>query len=167
MRAAPQLTLGALLVLLGPPAPAAGLERIGVYGDWSAWTVAGECFAHAAPQKSEGDYTHRGAVSVSVTNRPAKGVADEVSFSAGYTFRPDSEPRAEIDGAAFRLFVDGDTAFARDDKTDRALVAAMKKGSRMVVRGVSSRGTETTDHYSLRGFTLAWRGVGRACPVQK
>ena len=157
----------AALLLLARPAAAAGPEQIGKYGNWSAWTMAGECFAHASPQKSEGDYTRRGDVSVSVTNRPARGIADEVSFAAGYSFRPKSVPTVEIEGVSFRLFVAGDTAFAPDAKTDQALVAAMKKGSAMVIRGVSGRGTETTDRYSLRGFTLAWRAVGRACPPKK
>ena len=167
MRTAPLLTLAALLLLLARPAAAAAPERIGVYGNWSVWTVAGECFANAVPAVSEGDYKKRGDVSVSVTNRPAKGTSDELSFSAGYTFKPHSEPLVEIDGKSFRLFVDGDTAFARESKTDRALVAAMKRGSRMTVRGVSNRGTKTTDSYSLSGFTLAWRALGRACPVKR
>ena len=33
----------------------------------------------------------------------------------------------------------------------------------MVVRGVSSRGTQTTDTYSLSGFTAAYRAINTAC----
>ena len=38
-------------------------------------------------------------------------------------------------------------------------------GSGMIVRGVSSRGTETTDTYSLNGFTRAHNAIGQACGV--
>ena len=73
------------------------------------------------------------------------------------------KPLVRIDGKTFRLFVDRDIAFARDSATDATLVEAMKKGSKMVVEGVSSRGTKTTDTYSLSGFSAAHRAATRAC----
>ena len=158
----------ALVLLLALPAQAAP-KRIGAWRDWSAWQAGSgkgkECFAHSLPKQSRGDYTKRGRVSVAVTRRPAAKVANEVSFTAGYRFRPDSEVRVRIDGKTFRLFADGDMAFARDAATDATLVEAMKKGSKLVVEGVSSRGTETTDTYSLSGFTAAHRATTRACPL--
>ena len=39
----------------------------------------------------------------------------------------------------------------------------MKKGNRMVVKGTSSRGTLTTDTFSLKGFTKAYGAIGKAC----
>jgi hypothetical protein len=34
----------------------------------------------------------------------------------------------------------------------------------MVVKGTSSRGTKTTDSYSLLGFTKAHKAIDTACP---
>lgn len=161
----------ASVLLAGCIAFAAGAtpKRIGSFRDWSAWMLddpkAKECFAFAVPLESKGAYTRRGRVSVAVTHRPAGNVKNEVSFTAGYTHKPDSEVRVTIDDRSFRLFVDADTSFARDAATDATLVEAMARGRRMVVRGVSSRGTETTDTYSLLGFTAAYRAIGKACGV--
>ncbi len=56
-------------------------------------------------------------------------------------------------------------AWARDTKTDRALVGAMKGGLAMIVAGISSRGTLTTDTYSLTGFTKAYNAIAKACGI--
>ncbi len=42
-------------------------------------------------------------------------------------------------------------------------VDAMKRGTEMVVRGISSRGTRTTDTYSLSGVTAAMNEIDKAC----
>jgi invasion protein IalB len=91
-------------------------------------------------------------------------VRDEVSFTAGYTLRPQSSVAVEIDGKRFSLFVHEDRAYATDAAADRALARAMKAGRAMVVKGVSSRGTQTTDRYSLAGFAAAYQAIERACP---
>jgi Invasion associated locus B (IalB) protein len=39
----------------------------------------------------------------------------------------------------------------------------LKAGKQMIVRGTSSRGTETTDTYSLSGFTAALAAIDKAC----
>jgi len=39
----------------------------------------------------------------------------------------------------------------------------MKGGNRMVVYGTSSRGTKTTDTYSLSGFTAMKKRIDKAC----
>lgn len=62
-----------------------------------------------------------------------------------------------------KWFVDNDKAWAVSEKTDKELVAAMKKGERMIVTGESSRGTATKDTYSLSGFTAAYRAISAKC----
>jgi hypothetical protein len=135
---------------------------------WSVYRLgsgaARECFAHSAPVKSEGKYTSRGEVMVQVAHRPAQRVRDEISFTAGYTFKPGSSLAVEIDGKKFELFTHEDRAYARDAATDRALADAMKRGSAMIARGTSSRGTATIDRYSLSGFTRAHQALDKACP---
>ena len=43
------------------------------------------------------------------------------------------------------------------------IVSAMKAGTRLVVLGTSSRGTDTEDIYSLFGFTAALKLIDKAC----
>jgi hypothetical protein len=117
------------------------------------------------PQKEEGDYTQRGEVYAMVTHRPAQGTQNVVSFVIGYPFKEDSRVNVSIDGKGFTLFTHKDTAWAPDKETDRALVQAMRAGRTMIVKGVSARDTETTDTYSLLGFTAAHNTVNKACNV--
>jgi hypothetical protein len=57
-------------------------------------------------------------------------------------------------------------AWAADGAADLALSQAVRNGSKMVVTGESSRGTKTTDTYSLKGSTKAYEAISKACNVQ-
>ncbi len=46
------------------------------------------------------------------------------------------------------------------------MVQAMRRGRKMVVRGLSTRGTKTVDTYQLAGFTAAHKAIGKACGVK-
>ena len=63
----------------------------------------------------------------------------------------------------FTLFTQNDMAWAVDDKTDRDIAKAIRGGSKMVVKGTSSRGTKTTDTFSLRGSSAAHDAISREC----
>ncbi|HEY9164113.1 MAG TPA: invasion associated locus B family protein [Magnetovibrio sp.] len=146
-------------------------EVLGEHGDWvaSKESESGKpvCFISSGPQKSEGNYTKRGTVYAIVTHRPADKSFGVVSFQAGYTLKPDAAVSVSIDGRSpFNLFAQGEFAWTREAADDKALVAAMRAGSTMVVKGVSSRGTETTDTYSLSGITAALGAINKACGVK-
>jgi hypothetical protein len=165
-------TLSALLALaLAPLAAAQGVEPLTEAGKWSGYTFLEEgnkgCYMAAPPDKSEGNYRSRGDVYALVTHRPAQNSRDVVSLIAGYTLKPDADIVVTIDRKQkFTLFADKETAWARDDKTDRALVQAMIKGGTMVVEGVSSRGTKTRDTYSLSGFGKVYQAISQACGIR-
>lgn len=152
------------------PLAAQAVERLGEFGDWGAFAFMDDgskvCFIASSPKEAKGDYTRRGEVFVRVTHWPEQNRRNEVSFVAGYSFRKDSWVEVRTDNGTFRLFTDEDTAWATDKQTDEQLVQAMIKGSKMVVEGTSSRGTLTTDTYSLIGFTNAYEAINSACGVQ-
>ncbi len=148
---------------------AAEAKELGHAKSWKAFEdgagPARVCFVYASPQKSVGKYTRRGAVSIQVAHRPAEKIRDEVSITAGYTYKKNSRVAIDIDGAKFRMFTDGGYAWLDNAKADGNFVRALIKGRRMVVRGRSSRNTRTTDIYDLAGFTAAYRLASRACKV--
>ncbi|MGZ8996253.1 MAG: invasion associated locus B family protein [Rhodospirillales bacterium] len=43
------------------------------------------------------------------------------------------------------------------------MLDAMRAGRQMVVKGTSTRGTLTTDTYSLNGFSTALQSIDKAC----
>lgn len=160
-------------------APLAGLcspslafaEDLGEHGDWVAVkeNEGGKpvCFISSVPQKSEGKYTQRGQVYAIITHRPADKSIGVVSFQAGYTLKSDAAVSVSINGnPPFNLFAQGEFAWTREAADDKALVAAMRAGSTMVVKGQSSRGTETTDTYSLSGISAALAAINKACGVK-
>lgn len=153
----------------GGTAAAQDISRLGEYRDWRAFTYNEDgnrvCYMASEPTEDEGDYTRRGDIYAMVTHRPAQGTRDVVSFVIGYTFQEDSRVTVDIDGEEFTLFTHNDTAWAPDAQTDSALVEAMRSGREMVVRGTSNRGTDTTDTYSLLGFTRAHDEITETCDM--
>ncbi len=141
---------------------------LGEYGDWSAYTYKENgknvCYMASTPKKDEGKYTQRGDIYAVVTHRPGEKSFDVVNFVAGYTYKKGSKVEIKIGKETFtNIFTDADKAWTLTEKDDKALVAAMKRGERMIVRGVSSRGTQTKDTYSLSGFTRAYKVISAKC----
>jgi invasion protein IalB len=161
------LTAPLAAVALLPAAQAQGIKRIGDFGDWSAFQFTEDgssaCYMSSEPAKATGDYKKRGDVFAIVTHRPAEKRIGEVSIVAGYAYQKDSTVEVAIGRQSFELFTQEDGAWALDTAGDRELVQAMKKGTLMVVKGTSARGTLTTDTYSLKGFTKAYNAIGKAC----
>lgn len=138
-------------------------------GDWRAYvTTAGGkkvYYVSSFPKKEEGKYTKRGDVYFLITHRPSQKSFFVISADAGYTLKKDSEVTLSIDGQKFSLFTDGETAWAQDKALDKKIAQAITKGTRMVITGVSARGTKTTDTYSLTGATMALRTINGLCGV--
>ncbi len=141
---------------------------LGSHADWHAFIFEEKggkvCYMASKPQKEEGAYAKRGEVYFLVTHRPAEKSVGVVSVITGYRYKEGSEVKVNIGGHKFVLFTEGNMAFAYDD--DRALVVALKRGLSMDVQGISSRGTSTTDTYSLSGFTAAYNLIGETCGVK-
>ena len=139
-------------------------------GVWEAYqeTEGGKkvCYIGSLAKKATGKYKKRGETYVLITHRPAEKSANVVSVKAGYTYQENSEVEVIIGTETFKLFTDAGHAFAYDKKTDGLLVKAMIRGAKMVIKGTSSRGTKTTDSYSLKGFTAAYQAINKACKIK-
>lgn len=153
---------------LAPPAGAEERELLGSYRDWDALVItrdSGEriCYMISIPKDTAPKNVNRGNIYVTVTHRPKRKVRDEVNIVVGYPFRAGSEATVNIGGRRYTLFTEGQGAWAYTPDEDSRLVSAMKGGTTMVVHGTSSRGTDTTDRYSLIGFTAAYGAISEAC----
>lgn len=152
-------------------ASAAAPQVLGEYGDWVAYyyrdSSGAVCYMASTPKKDEGKYTKRGDIYAVITHRPNEKSFDVVNFNAGYTYKSGAKVEVKIGAQTFdKLFTSGDKAWATSEKTDKEMVAAMKRGSRMVVHGVSSKGTQTKDTYSLNGFSSAYRAISNKCKAK-
>ena len=162
-----------------PPAPAqppAGPTLIGRFETWTAAETGGRadktCYVTSRPERSDSRPANvrRGDILLTITHQPSAQRRDEVSFQAGYPFRPNAVIAVEVDAKRFELAtrtdIDDDVAWPKDAATDRALVAAMRAGRVMVVRGISARGTETVDTFNLTGLGRALTAINTACGIR-
>jgi hypothetical protein len=162
----------ALLLLIATcgAAQAQDPKSLGAFNDWTAYSAGGRgaliCYVYGEPKDTAPDNIKRGPVYVQVAHRQKDKVMNELSVTAGYPYKKDSEAELEIDGGKFLLFTKDESAWARDDKTEDAVVKAMRAGKRMIVRGTSTRGTKTTDTYSLAGFGAALNAINTACATK-
>ena len=147
-------------------APAASAQQLlESSGDWRIFSAPIEgrtmCYAASVPTGKTGNYSKRDEPFLMVTSRSA-GV-DEISLSAGYTFKEGSEVSLSVDGKPFTLFTRSDRAWAYDEAQDNRMIAAMVKGSTLVAKATSARGTTSQDTYSLNGFTKAHQRLKALC----
>ncbi|HXV73948.1 MAG TPA: invasion associated locus B family protein [Sphingomonadales bacterium] len=150
------------------PASAEKRDILGSFSDWDAIVVtrdSGEriCYMISVPKATAPEGANRGNIYVTITHRPKRKVRDEVNIVVGYPFKAGVEANVAIGPSRFNLFTEGQGAWAYTPEDDAKLVAAMKAGSGMTVKGTSARGTNTTDQYSLSGFTAAYNAISRSC----
>ena len=154
--------------LISSVAFAADIEVLGNFDNWAAYSfndgVDEVCYMATQPTKSQGKYTRRDDVFLIVTHRPKEKKFDVVNVVAGYTYKTTSKPQLTIDkNKAIQLVRHENTAWGKNEETDKKLVAEMKKGSQAVLLGTSARGTKTTDTFSLKGFSKAYEAINKAC----
>lgn len=165
----------ALLALSPAPACAQAQEpeqgtavETGRFGDWIVHEAAGDgrkiCFAATLPKSKEPAGANRAKIVLYVSAWPKEGVKSEVSIKLGYRIKPESPVAVTVGADAFQLFAQDDRAYIADATEELKLIEAMKKASKLVVKATSSRGTQTTDTYSLNGLGQALQAVATACP---
>lgn len=148
-------------------------ESVGAKRDWSifkqgaanerqCWIVT-QPLTSTAKRNGQPVTVNRGDIFLMIAIRPGAGVKNEVSFMSGYPFKKGGSVKMEIGSANFELFTEGEAAWTDSGGQDDQVVAAMKRGAKAVVTGVSSRGTTTTDSFSLLGFTAALAEARALC----
>jgi len=164
------IAFSASLALIG--AASAKPELLGEFSDWKAFkSVEGSttvCYALTEPKDQQPKNVKRDPAFFIISNFPARQVKGEPSIIAGYPYDEKSKPSAEVGGATF-VFIPVNqgtegAAWMSDSATEQKLVAAMRGGSKMVVKGTSRRGTNTTDTYSLSGISGALDRINQECP---
>lgn len=139
------------------------------FGDWGVYTGTANgnkvCFAAAQPASSQTSPPNcpRDPVYFYIATRPAEGVRNEVNIIIGYPFAARADASVEIGTAKFSLQTQSDNGWAKSQSDENQMIDTMRRGSDMVVRGQSGRGTQTTDRYSLRGLAQALDRVGQEC----
>jgi hypothetical protein len=145
-------------------APAAAApRRLGTFGEWTAATYTDDgqkiCYAFTPASRSE---PRRDGVMLMVTQRGAS--RDEVAIRTGHSYaRGTPDITVAVGSTELDFYTGSDTAHARDR---RAAVAAFRAGREAVARGPGPNGRgNTTDTFSLSGFSAAHDAISRECPA--
>ncbi|WP_442894857.1 invasion associated locus B family protein [Bradyrhizobium sp. AZCC 1610] len=155
-----------------PAAAAAGGAEptlIGQYGTWGAYTATPNgrkvCFALAKPSSSKTNPPNRprDPAYAFVSTRPAEKVVNEVSIMIGYALKPGSESALEVGGSSYAMYTQGDGLWIKNAAEEEQMVSAMRKSAEVTVKGVSAKGTETTDVFSLKGLSQALDRLAQDC----
>jgi hypothetical protein len=142
---------------------------IGQFGTWGAYVAAPGgrkvCFALAKPSsmKTNPPNRPRDPAYAFISTRPAERVVNEVSIMIGYPLKPGSEGSLEVSGNRYAMYTQGDGLWIKNAAEEDKMVDALRKGSDVTIKGMSSKGTETTDVYSLKGLAQALDRLAQDC----
>lgn len=142
---------------------------VGQFGTWGAYTASPNgkkvCFALAKPssQKTNPPNRPRDPAYAFISSRPGEKVFNEVSIMIGYTLKPGSEGALEVSGAKYAMYSQGDGLWIKNAAEEDAMVDALRKGADVTIKGVSAKGTQTTDVFSLKGLAQALDRVAQDC----
>ena len=129
-------------------------------GKWSFVKDLDYCYIGSSPEKTDIPEGKQRGNTYILVYRINKSKNSIVQIVAGYPFKESKEVIVIIDNTQFNFYSEDDTAWTSDDDK---VIFAMKKGIQLTVKGVSSRGTKTTDIYTLKGFTVAYNKLQNDC----
>jgi hypothetical protein len=142
---------------------------LGQYGEWGAYTASPGakkvCFAIAKPTSSQTNPPDRprNPTYMFISSRPAEKVSNEVSIIIGYPFKPGTEASAAVGSTSYALYTQQDGAWIKNAAEEAQMLDAMRAGQSAVVKGVSAKGTQSSDTFSLKGLAQALDRVSQEC----
>ncbi len=156
-----------IFLLLTLNASAEEVKKVGKFKDWEAMVLVGNngtvCFAQSKPVLQAPKANKRDA-RLFVTFRPSDKIKDEISITPGYEFNKQNSITAKSGKNKYTFDISQQGfAWIADNKIERKMIKTMKKGSRIMISGYNSSGSQTIDHYSLLGFTKAYNEAKKSC----
>ena len=143
------------------------LKSTGKFKDWESFILLQEgnkiCFAQSIPVIRAPKKLKRDPSRLFVSFRPDENIKNEVSVTNGYDFKLKAPIQAKSGKKSYDLFSKGRFAWVVDNKDEAKLISTMKKASRLMIIGNTNKGDQTTDHYSMMGFTKAYNTAKKSC----
>jgi invasion protein IalB len=164
---------------------------VATFGAWNVFTgrsAKGKiCYTLAQPKSREPASLTRDPGYAFISDRPAEGVRNEVSFIMGFDVssgalaeadkteakpakgaaktktRPIPSPVAVADDVSFDLLPKGGNLWVKNAARESALIAQMKSGVTLLIKAYSVKGNASTDTYPLDGFSQAMDRLQKEC----
>ena len=143
------------------------LKSVGKFKDWESFVLSQDgnktCFTQSIPVVRAPKKLKRDPSRLFVSFRPAENIKNEVSVTNGYEFQLKAPVTAKSGKKSYDLFSKGRFAWTVDNKDENKLIRTRKKASRLMIIGNTDKGNQTTDHYSMMGFTKAYNVAKKEC----
>ena len=143
------------------------LKSVGKFKDWESFVLSQDgnktCFAQSIPVVRAPKKLKRDPSRLFVSFRPAENIKNEVSITNGYEFKLKAPVTAKSGKKSYNLFSKGRFAWVVDSDDESKLILLMKKASRLMIIGNTNKDDQTTDHYSMMGFTKAYNTAKKSC----
>ena len=143
------------------------LKSLGKFKDWESFVLAQDgnkiCFAQSIPVVRAPKKLKRDPSRLFISFRPDENIKNEVSVTNGYEFKLKTLVAAKSGKKTYDLFSKGRFAWVVDNEDEIKLISTMKKASRLMIIGNTEKGDQTTDHYSMMGFTKAYNTAKKSC----
>ena len=138
----------------------------GKYKNWESFVAETDkgkiCFAQTIPTKRAPAAIKRDKSKLFVTFRPTEDIKDEVSITSGHEYKS-STVTASSGKRKYSFFSQKGFAWLLDDQEEKGFIKLMKKATNVIVKARTTKGAETTDHYSMMGFTKAYNTAKKTC----
>ena len=143
------------------------LKSVGKFKDWESFVLSQDgnktCFAQSIPVVRAPKKIKRDPSRLFVSFRPVENIKNEFSVTNGYEFKLKAPVTAKSGKKSYDLFSKGRFAWIVDNEDEIKLIVTMKKASRLMIVGNTDKGDQTTDHYSMMGFTKAYNTAKKSC----
>ena len=141
-------------------------KSTGKYKNWESFVAETDkgkiCFAQTVPTKRAPTSIKRDKSKLFVTFRPTEDIKDEVSITSGHDYKS-STVTASSGKRKYSFFSQKSFAWLLDDQEEKGFIKLMKKATNVIIKARTTNGAETTDHYSMMGFTKAYNTAKKTC----
>ena len=155
-----------ILVAFSTNSLAVSPRSTGKYKNWESFVAETDkgkiCFAQTVPTKRAPAAVKRDKSKLFVTFRPSEEIKDEVSLTSGHDYKT-SSVTASSGKRRYSFFSQKKFAWLLDDQEEKKFIQLMKKATDIIVKARTTKGAETTDHYSMMGFTKAYNTAKKTC----
>ena len=155
-----------IFVIFSFNASAVTPRSTGKYKNWESFVAETDkgkiCFAQTLPTKRAPAAVKRDKSKLFVSFRPAEDIKDEVSLTSGHDYKT-SSVTATSGKRSYSFFSQKNFAWLLDDQEEKKFIKLMKKATSVIVKARTIKGAETTDHYSMMGFTKAYNTAKKTC----
>ena len=93
-----------------------------------------------------------------------ENISNEISITSGYDYNDKNAITATSGKNKYKFdIVRENFAWITDNKFEKKMIRTMEKGSRIMITSYNLKGSQTRDHYSLLGFTKAYKATKANC----